>query len=143
MLAIVPDRKLALEVREAEGLDMNAVLELRATAKRPFVGDVPVPPGLTWWVAARGERVVACVGLGMMPGRVVLFTDLYDDGTLTGKRGIVMLLHELSIARVKIYGSVPLDRPGLRKALEKRGGRLAGWSMEFGTGAPKEAEWTG
>jgi hypothetical protein len=133
MLAAPRRRVQPIMVREATPNDMHVVLRMRQAAVREFVGVVAIPIGLTWFVAVRDETIVACLATGIAPGRALLITDLYDDGTRDGKRGLVCLFADLARSRAKIYANVPLDRPGLRAALERRGAKVKGWALEYGT----------
>lgn len=121
-----------IELREATVADLEAVFKLRKLHDRPFVGPITdIPVNLSWWVAVDGERVVACMGFALAPGRRMIISDLYDDGTRPGKRGLGALIQEGLHAGVKLYMNVPFDRPDLRKALERRGIVFKSWGGEY------------
>jgi hypothetical protein len=128
---VIAMQRAPLIVDEAGADDLPQVLALRQAHERDFVGAVAVPPGITWFVAREGERVVACVALGAGPQRRVIVTDCYDDGSRTGKRGLVALFDALARARAKLLIVVPLDRPGLVRAAVRRGATITAWSMEY------------
>lgn len=120
-----------LVVREATLHDVVAIREMRRSYEREFVGTVDVPLGVTWFVAACGDRIVACLGTGIATQRRLIVTDLYAERSYAGKRGLVLLFDEMRRARAKIYVQVPFDRPELKRALERRGIAFNAWCGEY------------
>lgn len=129
MLASLP-----FAIRMAQADDMPAIMELRARHEREFVGHVDVPVNVQWLVVERaGIRACGAFCVADPIKRTIIVTDVYDDGTRTGKRALSMLLDDAGQARangVKLYIVVPLDRPQLVRHLERRGMRVTGYSME-------------
>lgn len=121
-----------IEIRKVttEG-DWRAVQEMRSENERDFVGTIPLPVNATWFVAARDDRVIACAGVVIVGEGQVMITDLYDDGTYGGRRGLCMLLRDALHSRVKLFVSVPFDRPDLRAALERKGFVFKNWEGEY------------
>jgi len=123
----------SMQLREATVGDTAAIYALRMLHDRPFVGGVAHDVGLclTWWVAVERGNVVACMGFALAPGRRMIISDLYDDGTPAGKRGLSALIREMTSSNVKMYFNVPFDRPDLKRALERRGIVFKSWGGEY------------
>jgi len=112
--------------------DLPAVYHLRKLHDRPYVGMThDVPLNLVWWVASQDDRVVACMGFALAPNRRMIISDLYDNGTPAGKRGLSALIAEGCSAHAKLYFYVPFDRPDLKRALERRGIVFKSWGGEY------------
>lgn len=125
-----------LAIRMAVRQDMPEILALRDRQARAFVGRVNIPTNVQWIVAV-DEHVRACAGFALATAegheRKIIATDIYDDGTRTGKRALSMLLDDArqAIANgVKIFAIVPLDRPQLARHLERRGLHVSGFCLE-------------
>ena len=125
-----PDPK-AIVVWFADAADVEACLALRATFVRPFVGSAPPPSNVTWLCAGPVGAMRACCAFAPAGEGRIIVTDLYDDGTWVGKRGVLALIYEVLNSGILPFVVVPLDRPGLIKALEKRGMTVSGVSLEL------------
>lgn len=111
--------------------ELEQCFALRRQYERDFVGRVDVPVNVLWLVATVHHVVVACAGVAVVPGeRKVIVTDLYHNGTRAGLRGMGALIHDVLASDMRIYATIPLDRPTLVRALERRGLRVTGYSME-------------
>lgn len=119
------------EIRRATPDDMPSILALRERYAREFVGVIEVPVNVAWFVARKDGRVVACTAVSYAGERRLIVTDLYHDGTFTGKRGLARLLRDGLAAHAILYFSVPFDRPDLRDALERRGIVFNAWNGEY------------
>lgn len=119
------------DVRRATPEDMSAVLALRERYEREYVGVIEVPVNVAWFIVTKDDNVVACMGLSYAGERRLIVTDLYDDGTYAGKRGLALLIRDGLAAHATIYFSVPFDRPDLRDALERRGIVFNAWNGEY------------
>jgi hypothetical protein len=119
------------DIRRATPEDMPAVMAMRERNERAYVGAVEVPVNVAWLVVTKYDRVVACAGVSYAGERRLIVTDLYHDGTYTGKRGLAKLLRDGLAARANIFVSVPFDRPDLRDALERRGIVFNAWNGEY------------
>lgn len=111
--------------------DMPVVEGLRASFERDFVGVVPVPSNLIWMCAGPGGEPHACLGFAPAGVHRIIITDLYDDGTRTGKRSLLALFQDVLASGVSPYVVVPLDKPALVRALVKRGMKVSGVSLEL------------
>jgi|SRR5580704_348354 hypothetical protein len=123
-----------IEVREAVLSDGPTIMRLRGLHEREFVGKVDVPVNVVWFVAECMGEVCACAGVCMSTAdgheRTAIVTDFYDDGTRQGKRALLGLLDDALSSNCRIYAIIPTDRPGLARALERRGLRVSGIQME-------------
>lgn len=117
-------------VREATVQDVPAIREMRARNEREFIGYVEQPVNVTWFVAVT-DHPVACAAVNIGPERKVIITDLHDDGSYAGRRGLASLLNDALESRAKLFVSVPFDRPELRRVLERRGIVFKAWHGEY------------
>lgn len=125
-----PVSSFIASLRSAIAADMPRILELRRMQERPSVGQVPIPTA--WLVYEEDGEIHACGGGEFAiteDGRTAIVTDLLDDGTMAGKRGLVALVDDVMQADMDVYIIVPKDRPGLLRALEKRGLELDGFQL--------------
>jgi hypothetical protein len=122
-------------VREATLHDVAAIRAMRARNERPFIGYVEIPANVTWFVACNSHPV-ACAAVNIGPDRKVVITDLHDDGSFAGRRGLVALLGDAFGAHATLFVSVPFDRPELRTVLERRGFVFKAWHGEFHSDGP-------
>lgn len=117
-------------VREATLHDTAAIRTMRARNEREFIGYVEQPVNVTWFVAVT-DHPVACAAVNIGPNRKVIITDLHDDGSYAGRRGLLALLRDALESRAKLFVSVPFDRPELRRVLERRGIVFKAWHGEY------------
>jgi len=120
----------ALALWFARSEDLSVITALRDSFQREFVGVVPVPKNLIWMCAGPVGETRACLGFAPAGEHRIIITDLYDDGTRVGKRGLLALFHDVLASGVLPYVVVPLDKPELVRALVKRGMRISGVSLE-------------
>lgn len=106
-------------------------LALRGKYEREFVGRVEIPMNVVWLAAFAGGQIVACAGFAVVPNeRKIIVTDLYHDDTRAGLRGLGAVIADVLRSDMRIYATIPLDKPALVKALERRGLRVSGTCME-------------
>ena len=121
-------------VRWATEDDLPRIRALRALQERANEPPVPMLANLLWLVAEEDSGIHACGG-GVLAandqgGATAIITDLLDDGTLAGKRGLLALLDDAMTARnVDLYVTIPKDREELVKALCDRGLELDGFQL--------------
>lgn len=119
-------------VRKATGDDWPDILRLRSLQDRDFTGGVPVVRGIEFFVAEVDGVIVACSGGSLVPEtRSAIVTDFYDDGTKDGKRGLLALLADAMRSHVKLYVTLPMDRPELKDFLARKGVRWTAWAGEY------------
>jgi hypothetical protein len=123
-----------IEVREAVLSDGPAIMRLRGLHEREFVGKVDVPVNVVWFVAECMGEVCACAGVCMSTAdgheRTAIITDLYDDGTKAGKRGLISMVDDGISSNCSLYVILPLDRLRVLKLLTDRGLAVTGWQLE-------------
>lgn len=133
-----------IEVRSGNANDLPAILALREMQMREYIGNVPLLPNLSWLVAEKGGRIVAAAGGQFLPdgSRSAIVTDFYDDGTLAGKRGLLLILDDAASGEVGLVCVLPLDRPGVAKALVNTGFEATGieYTLRKGMGRRRRAE---
>ena len=125
-------RKAKISVREATGADMWEIIEMRNRHNgREFVGDVEMPASLVWFVAEANHHIVAAIGTGIAPGRRLIVTDFFSDETWAGKKGLLAIIEDFRSSGCKLFLNVPLDRPALAKALQRRGAVAKSIGLEY------------
>ena len=122
-----------LTLRDGCPHDLARILELRARQERPLIGRVPLRSDMKWIVAEKDGVIVACGGAIFSKneegGTRVTVCEFYDDGSLSGKRGLIEILRDSAEANVDLYAIIPSDRPGLMKALASHGLEVTGMEM--------------
>lgn len=102
--------------------------------ERAEIGHVPRLPNLLWLVAEENGVITAAGGGMLAPndsgGVTAIITDLLDDGTIAGKRGLLYLIEDaMAASKVELYVTIPKDRKGLVDALCARGLELDGYQL--------------